>query len=531
MAPSPAAASDGPSVKPDSVRQSQALLQERIVCGQDLLQRIRRKVTALILVMYLLSVCYTGVGAHFCLKWYWNGHRCANASWGMRLVGSTVAFAWTLRVALLFLLPSANANSLWATRIVLTCEATTLGAGLFVQWLSNHAFSWVLVVHGLFIAVLAAAVLCRSAERMRTILWTFFGAWVAMWFVWDLWYWHRMANFCRQRDPKGIWWLPLGPPEFAVAYALGMAIAGRPSWRRAVEGRISLLFEAESSTRSAACVAGLVGDSTAKEALAQASQRFRTISFQLLDPCAIADSEPGGDMFGRTLSERLHNCDAFISHSWHDSAAEKWAAMQRWRDGFLTLESREPTIWFDKCCIDQRKIEADLRCLPVFLSGCRRLVVFCGPTYLKRLWCILELFIFVHCGRKVEDLTFVPVVRSGYEEEDLMNLETAFANFDVAQCTCFIKRERERLLGIIMSSYGDLDTFNSAVRSIFKRAGWATELRLMRTKTEGFHQWGSSESLSVKVDEDASHANESSWNGDEIGSAIGADWCSPLSGP
>lgn len=45
-----------------------------------------------------------------------------------------------------------------------------------------------------------------------------------------------------------------------------------------------------------------------------------------------------------------------------------------------------PEVWIDKCCIDQRNIEKDLRCLPVFLSGCRRLVVFCGPTYLSRLW-------------------------------------------------------------------------------------------------------------------------------------------------
>merc|ERR1719188_2347928 len=95
---------------------------------------------------------------------------------------------------------------------------------------------------------------------------------------------------------------------------------------------------------------------------------------------------------------RLHRCDAFVSHSWSDNAEEKWAAMQRWRDGFLSLESREPTIWFDKCCIDQRNIETDLRCLPIFLSGCRRLVVFCGPTYLSRLWCIMELFTFVHMG-------------------------------------------------------------------------------------------------------------------------------------
>ena len=52
-------------------------------------------------------------------------------------------------------------------------------------------------------------------------------------------------------------------------------------------------------------------------------------------------------------------------------------------------------MWIDKCCIDQTDIETNLSCLPVFLAGCERLLVLCGETYSKRLWCVMELFVFL----------------------------------------------------------------------------------------------------------------------------------------
>eukprot|EP00913_Durusdinium_trenchii_P002076 g1918.t1 len=77
----------------------------------------------------------------------------------------------------------------------------------------------------------------------------------------------------------------------------------------------------------------------------------------------------------------------------------------------MPTRRRAPHIWLDKCCIDQNDIEADLRCLPIFLSGCAELVVFCGPTYLSRLWCVMELFTFVHIGGNVSEINVIPVLR------------------------------------------------------------------------------------------------------------------------
>ena len=37
-------------------------------------------------------------------------------------------------------------------------------------------------------------------------------------------------------------------------------------------------------------------------------------------------------------------------------------------------------VWLDKSCIDQLNIDASLSCLPVFLSGCKQLLMLVGPT-------------------------------------------------------------------------------------------------------------------------------------------------------
>ena len=85
---------------------------------------------------------------------------------------------------------------------------------------------------------------------------------------------------------------------------------------------------------------------------------------------------------------------------------------------------RRPRVWLDKACIKQDQTDeekqADINSLPVFLSGCRSLVVLAGPTYASRLWCaavclrnpkvrpphhrppchrcVIELFVFLRMG-------------------------------------------------------------------------------------------------------------------------------------
>ncbi|EOD23341.1 hypothetical protein EMIHUDRAFT_368204, partial [Emiliania huxleyi CCMP1516] len=52
---------------------------------------------------------------------------------------------------------------------------------------------------------------------------------------------------------------------------------------------------------------------------------------------------------------------------------------------------RPPTLWLDKACINQSNVDASLAGLPVYLAGCRKLVVLAGPSYSSRLWCVPSL--------------------------------------------------------------------------------------------------------------------------------------------
>jgi hypothetical protein len=60
---------------------------------------------------------------------------------------------------------------------------------------------------------------------------------------------------------------------------------------------------------------------------------------------------------------------------------------------FVLEHGRPPTFWLDKVCVDQSQIARNLRCLPVFVTSCDKLLVLYGETYSRRLWCVLELYI------------------------------------------------------------------------------------------------------------------------------------------
>jgi len=200
--------------------------------------------------------------------------------------------------------------------------------------------------------------------------------------------------------------------------------------------------------------------------VAQAKARFRTLRFEQLTFDALRTNAPDPRLGGLAAPAALGDCDAFISHSWHDDAEAKWRALLAWRRDFHSAHGREPTIWFDRCCIDQTNVDSDLRCLPIFLKGCRRLVVFCGETYLSRLWCIIEIFTYVHMGGLVEDVQVQAVVRAGREEEDFQSIMQTFSCFDVAACRCFNAEDKHRLLAMVDVAYGSTHVFNTVIRGI-----------------------------------------------------------------
>lgn len=227
------------------------------------------------------------------------------------------------------------------------------------------------------------------------------------------------------------------------------------------------------SAAAAAGIAGLIGNVSPEEALAQASQRFRFIdlqelSYQDLLPSSLKDLRPS--ICRRTAKALQGSCDAFISHSWHDCPEAKWAALQRWRNDFVAKNGREPKVWFDKCCIDQANIDVDLRCLPIFLNGCRELVVLCGTTYMSRLWCIVELCTFAHMRWGPDQIVVIKLARNARAHDDLAHIDRTLNSFDVQKCTCSQSEDQEKMLAIVGAAFGNLDRFNEIVRKLMAEA-------------------------------------------------------------
>lgn len=287
---------------------------------------------------------------------------------------------------------------------------------------------------------------------------------------------------------------------FLIGDLLGLCLTCYAGVPRRLHEFLRRHFEATERTAAAAGIASLVGNCDVQEALEQAMSRFRVINLDKLELSDLSDNQPSRDLFERSAPASLGDCDAFISHSWSDDADAKWRALMSWKDRFVCSTGRSPYVWFDKACIDQSEIETNLRSLPVFLSGCSTLLVLCGPSFLSRLWCVLELFTFVHMGGKTYDINCVSLALA---PDDWQAIQLQCAQFDVRNCDCTVPEDKAKILSIITTGFGNMDHFNHAVRRVMKRIDG------LSTRTLPFVQ-GSSSSLSDDSDDDDDDTTDSS---------------------
>jgi hypothetical protein len=167
------------------------------------------------------------------------------------------------------------------------------------------------------------------------------------------------------------------------------------------------------------------------------------------------------------------------------------------------------TIWLDKACLDQRDIQASLAGLPVFISGCKNLLVLAGDTYASRLWCVIELFVFVQLHEEKDEVKNRMIVKplsstlererprcaaspsfsrtlwqricssqretrpspstASSKEKTSKDLQEDFLlNFDASTAETFDPNDQERLMAVIEASFGTLEPFNEIVRDISK---------------------------------------------------------------
>jgi len=253
--------------------------------------------------------------------------------------------------------------------------------------------------------------------------------------------------------------------SYLCVHAFLLILALWSGWRSKIHSMLAGTLQT-GAKRAAASVAGLLGDCSPDEVLVKSRERFRCVLPRVLRAEDMRKPDPDPFLYVLSKSASLGSCDAFVSHSWSDDADAKWAVLQEWCASFRAQHGREPSLWIDKFCINQADVGADLQCLPVFMCGCKELLVLSGITYFSRLWCIIELFTHHHAGSGNRKLTVKPVLRADRHDEDLRSIASTVRHFHVETCTCSSRRDRNKMIEIIEAAYGSSAVFSDTIRDI-----------------------------------------------------------------
>ncbi len=132
---------------------------------------------------------------------------------------------------------------------------------------------------------------------------------------------------------------------------------------------------------------------------------------------------------------------------------------------FQLLNRRTPQLWLDKVCINQANILEDLECLPTFLAGCNRMLVTTGLTYTSRLWCVMELFVYISMRTEGEQAA-PDIISLGATEQERGEVAQTWTSFDASRCKCFDPKDKDRILEVIETSAGGIAGFNASVMAI-----------------------------------------------------------------
>lgn len=234
-----------------------------------------------------------------------------------------------------------------------------------------------------------------------------------------------------------------------------------------------------------------------------AMRRFRAVPWEVLSAhpeiirsgCALDGTIQSQGLYNLSQPCTLGQCDAFWSHSWHDNGDQKWEAISSWANNFKLTKGRSPKIWLDVLCIDQTSIKEDLQCLPIFLAGCKDLVITSGSSYTERLWCCVEMFVYVsmqkHYGsqecvaeraalaacciwprfRQESSLCTVmhadpTVFTLGADWREKQRVRNSWREFDAQSCRCFSPEDKERIMSVIQRHEGGIEGFNENVRTL-----------------------------------------------------------------
>lgn len=449
--------------EPDAEQQQ---ILKRISAGQNALRQLRIRLSGLLLTAVLLTGMIR-MTLELRDPWYAADIRSPVPDCVHWFVEQ---FLWDVGFLLASLAPLAD--DAWVSRGVLICDMSLLITTRTRIWVQTRGLEvaphqmlrlcFFYLRGALFVVLAAWAVFQPGAEQVQARMWDTLLA-------------HFVSNIVGALGEIAYEVLCLRGSCFfgalgrIVANLLVLTVAGRQSWREGLQAWLRRKIEAKGTVAAAAGIAGLIGGYEPRLALREAKENFCGVRAEDLMPETLLNNCPAREQIGIAIRIKLGRCDAFISHSWQDDPAAKCQALQSWRLSFVSAQNREPIIWLDKVCIDQTNIARDLRCLPLFMMGCQSLVVLCGTTYLSRLWCILEIFTFVHAGGDLDRVVFVPVLRDGQEEEDMQTVHDAIGSFDAQHCQCTDSKDRERIRTLLLTGFGSMARFNRMVRGMLAR--------------------------------------------------------------
>ena len=134
-----------------------------------------------------------------------------------------------------------------------------------------------------------------------------------------------------------------------IVMAIVFPVALSPPARRAIVAWLGRLGSAEEE-RKAAAVAAFMGEIGAERALELGKKSFVGLRWKsfTVDDLSNTDLAAKTGLRNRTIGLRLGQCDAFLSHSWHDALEPKWAKLDEWAAAFEAEEKRLPILWLDK---------------------------------------------------------------------------------------------------------------------------------------------------------------------------------------
>eukprot|EP00913_Durusdinium_trenchii_P026227 g24606.t1 len=284
---------------------------------------------------------------------------------------------------------------------------------------------------------------------------------LSMWWVYTSWT-SQAAAFLLIRDCLRsfgclAWLCAVLPSDRFGSKALPGSLLMKSSVRRWVHFQ---LLKASGAFKAASSIAGFLGNRSKEKIMESARNACRYISMGKILKADMADPRP--NVLLQALStpcglQEMKTCHPEI-HSWHDDPESKWEALQAWRTAFKAQHQREPRLWIDKYCIDQTDIEASLVCLPVYLASCHTLLIIAGSTFLHRLWCMEEVFVFLQMNRPLNAMEVLPICD---------DMEERASNFRVQDASCSLEKDREKMLATVEAGCESYEVFNDKTGEFF----------------------------------------------------------------